>query len=929
MSSRRRTLGVLAALGLLAALAAYETWRLHAIGRVGWAGMSYFPDVNMNRKGKAATKAASFTSLKPGSIIFVYPGGPAEQAGLARQNLVASINGIPLHEGTKIDALARRVRYGDVLTYRTTDNKRTQEHRVRFGSPMEVPVFLVIFIAMQFAALAFLTIGTFVFWRLPEDPRALIFFLMTLFATIWMSGTALAQVEAQNSRGIVMTTPSTATILQPIAFVLIGMFFAPLLLHLALTFPKPRPVIAKYGRTLFHWIYGFPIYTCVMVAAFIALSSIPAQLRESDVSLVMKAIIWPVLAALAAATAVSLWRIGTGVRRSGLKQGIVRQPFGVMTIVLGACLVVIGFAARNVDKTHSVVPIMIAIIICIFLGFAALAGYPVSTFIALLRSYRESNAEERRQVKWPLWGTMVSVGAKIVMTVAGIAIGLLSTFGTRWNVPSLLMTIPDAVSRLLYILIPIAFAFAILKYRLMNIDVIIRRTVLYSILSAVVFVLYGVLVAGVGTMLVRFAGVKNQTMVIASTIVVALVAVPLRNRLQGLVDRNLFREKRDYPQALREIADSIGRVDVEGLLRQSAELIQQAMQTQFILIALRSEKQFVASAKVGLADEVIERFRLPAGAIDLSRTLDARRDELPPELRRLGAAMVVPVSIHREALGFIAAGGKLSHEEIGRADDDFLASAAAQIALGIENSRLRTEEAEFAQARAIQQVLLPTHFPQLEGFRISGKWQPARSVGGDYFDTLALGGSKAAVCIADVAGKGMPAALLMANLQAAVKATAGPDVSPSLLIGKVKRVVVDNLGGKFISFFYGILDAASRTFTYSNAGHNPPFVVRADGSVERLTAGGPVFGRLFLNDPHQEGTVTLRPGDRVVLFTDGASEARRGDDEFGEERLASVIAANRHLGAAALQEKIADELSAYSGGNLADDVTLVVISAEG
>src|SRR5204862_8118676 len=120
-----------------------------------------------------------------------------------------------------------------------------------------------------------------------------------------------------------------------------------------------------------------------------------------------------------------------------------------------------------------------------------------------------------------------------------------------------------------------------------------------------------------------------------------------------------------------------------------------------------------------------------------------------------------------------------------------------------------------------------------------------------------------------LAGKGMPAALLMANLQAAVKATAGPNVAPWRPCENVKRVVGDTLaGGKFISFFYGVIDSAARTLTYTNAGHNPPILARADGAVERLMRGGPTFCRLFRDDPHEEGTIALAPGDRLVLFTD-------------------------------------------------------------
>jgi phosphoserine phosphatase RsbU/P len=206
-------------------------------------------------------------------------------------------------------------------------------------------------------------------------------------------------------------------------------------------------------------------------------------------------------------------------------------------------------------------------------------------------------------------------------------------------------------------------------------------------------------------------------------------------------------------------------------------------------------------------------------------------------------------------------------------------------------------------------------------------WQPARSVGGDYFDTLALGGSKAGICIGDVAGKGMPAALLMANLQAAVKATAAAVVEPAIVCERVKEIVGGNLvGGKFISFFYGVVDSAARTFAYSNAGHNPPILVRADSSVERLSRGGPAMCRLFKDVPQEQDLTTLGAGDRIVLFTDGVSEARRGEEEFGDDRLIELIIAHRHLGARELQERIAASLRDFTGGDFSDDVTLVVIA---
>jgi sigma-B regulation protein RsbU (phosphoserine phosphatase) len=345
---------------------------------------------------------------------------------------------------------------------------------------------------------------------------------------------------------------------------------------------------------------------------------------------------------------------------------------------------------------------------------------------------------------------------------------------------------------------------------------------------------------------------------------------------------------------------------------------------------MRSDQHFVAAAKVGVADEVLGSFRVPAAGVELTRPLDPDRDPLPLEfaqrLRRLGAKLLVPMRAQREPIGFVALGAKLSKDPFSVDDIEFLVAATSQVAMALETSRLRNEEVDFEQARAMQQVLLPKSLPRIDGFDVAGMWQPARSVGGDYYDALDLGGGKAGLCIADVAGKGMPAALLMASLQAAVKATAAADTPPARLCEKVRHVVAGNLaGGTFITFFYALLDANARTLTYCNAGHNPPLLLRAGGDVERLDVGGSVLGRLFRGESYDEATVTLAPGDRVVLFTDGVSEARHGGEDFGDERLIDVVRAHRGLGAAELQEKIVEAITSFTSGNFGDDVTLVVL----
>jgi sigma-B regulation protein RsbU (phosphoserine phosphatase) len=268
-----------------------------------------------------------------------------------------------------------------------------------------------------------------------------------------------------------------------------------------------------------------------------------------------------------------------------------------------------------------------------------------------------------------------------------------------------------------------------------------------------------------------------------------------------------------------------------------------------------------------------------------------------------------------------------------------------QIALGRERRELRAREAqekkaqqeallhqqeqerEIGEAKAIQEKLLPREIPQMPGYEVASAWQSARLVGGDYFDILPLDEKTLGLCIADVAGKGMPAALLMSNLQAAVRGLASLSVAPDLLCRRLNSLIYRNTANdRFITFFYAQLDGPRRRLAYVNAGHNAPFVLRSNGSHERLRDGGTVLG-VFASPDYELGSAQLSPGDRVVLFTDGVTEACNGaGEEFGEARLLRLLEDHRALSADDLQAKILAAAGEFSGGRWQDDATLLVLA---
>jgi phosphoserine phosphatase RsbU/P len=241
----------------------------------------------------------------------------------------------------------------------------------------------------------------------------------------------------------------------------------------------------------------------------------------------------------------------------------------------------------------------------------------------------------------------------------------------------------------------------------------------------------------------------------------------------------------------------------------------------------------------------------------------------------------------------------------------------------------RAQDREIAEARSIQQGFLPKEIPQMQGYQIAGAWQPARVVGGDYYDVLPFGRETLGVCIADVAGKGLPAALLMSNLQAAFRGFASPAVSPENLCDKLNSLICHNIANdRFITFFYAQLDGATRQLRYTNAGHNAPIVVRNDGTHDRLREGGGILG-VFPVQSFDMGTYDLGPGDRVLLFTDGVTEAPNAEgEEFGEARLLQLLVENRDLSAENLQKKVLTVVAEFCRGHWHDDATIIAIAVE-
>ena len=238
------------------------------------------------------------------------------------------------------------------------------------------------------------------------------------------------------------------------------------------------------------------------------------------------------------------------------------------------------------------------------------------------------------------------------------------------------------------------------------------------------------------------------------------------------------------------------------------------------------------------------------------------------------------------------------------------------------------QQRELEDARLIQRGLLPTSVPEVAGIDLAVAWQPASGVGGDCFDTLAFG-SALGISIADIAGKGLPAALLMSNLQAAVRAFAHESAVPSSICSSVNRLLCRNMAsGRFATFCYARVEPDSRRIVYSNAGHNPPLLIHQNGTVVELSEGGMVLG-VFPDSAYTQAALRMASGDRLVFYTDGITEARNEEgDEYGEDRLTNAVLGVRTLSPEAMKDALLLDVNTFTGGRFEDDATLIVVAIQ-
>lgn len=523
----------------------------------------------------------------------------------------------------------------------------------------------------------------------------------------------------------------------------------------------------------------------------------------------------------------------------------------------------------------------------------------------------------------------------------------------------------DAVLSLLVLLYPLSFAYAIVKHRVLEIPALLRRSARYVLVQRAYFLLLfcGAFLAIF--LFVRFfsgffAENSQFGMVLSAGFGVVMVwfSGPLVKRGTDRIDRAFFRRSYDSRKILQDLGERIRSVaDRRELADLLAQQLTQAFHPQSLAI------YFGAST----GDLLAIGPPVPQGLVTLAAdtpflhelTARGRAWDIPPPgdpealqnfpLAPLSPECLVPLLGHGARLvGLLVLGQPLSEEPYSREDKSLLDSVAGQAAVALENISMAEQIAdrieadrrvahEMEIAREVQSHLFPQVAPPLATLEYTGSCIQARQVGGDYYDFWDFGSTHLALVLADISGKGISGALLMANLQANLRSRSAVARQDMLdrdregrwlpgLLKSVNQLFYENTADdRYATLFLAVYDDSSRQLEYANCGHNPPLLFHADGSVEQLTSTATVIG-LSSDWDCTTRMVTLRPNDVLVIYTDGVTEASDPvGNEFGVGRLCETVRANLSLPPAELLTAIQQAVQEFSaGGEQSDDLTLVV-----
>ncbi len=569
-----------------------------------------------------------------------------------------------------------------------------------------------------------------------------------------------------------------------------------------------------------------------------------------------------------------------------------------------------------------------------------LVYFLASLVIFARRSLRRDRPIQRTKMGVILLGLLLGLGPFLTATI----LGNISPQSVGPHVQYLAFSL---------LLVPSSFALAIMRYGALDRAFITRISLVYGLLTLFMLLVYFLALFGVGHMLGRLFLVDSYPILVLMMAAASLAILPMRRLIQTWIDQAFYPSRRATRNVISRLAAKLTglmelREVIDTLVDRLDELYQPQTMGLFLSASAHSTRlrpRLVLGTDTPPQGEldsdsalvlILNRLRRPLFTEELEESLlseDTDETSLSV-LTRLNAALLVPLVSGNRLLGFLAFGAKGSGDLYSQEDLANLHNLALQAASVLDSRQLHQEsldrkrlEMELEVARDLQRKLLPAGLLADPGFVITGRNDPCRMVGGDYFDYYLRPDGNLVVAIADVAGKGIPAALQMTSLQFAFRQAAGATGSPSQVARKLNKAVNSLVsGGGFVCFFCGIYEPSSGLLTYCNAGMDPPVLFRPGVSFrQKLRKGGPVLG-VLPGFPYNEGTVLMQAGDRLFLYTDGLTDQKNTEQEFFDApRLLDLVESHLDDSPARLIETIFHAVEEFGGHEKDDDKTAVLL----
>ena len=570
--------------------------------------------------------------------------------------------------------------------------------------------------------------------------------------------------------------------------------------------------------------------------------------------------------------------------------------------------------------------------------------FNIMGLLALVRSYRRAGSFlEERQTRLLLIGATPAILFQVVLT--SIVIVSPGWFGNFTFITRMYILI---FSYLIYLMVPLFFGLAIRRYRLLELEAKLKRGTRFFLMN---LLLLGVMLGAVyliAHFILDGLGVQSRTPTLVIGLVMALGFIPGQRKLRSLLAERFYPEKSRLRAILRDfLRSSLATADARTFWQGFEARLADGLGTERIYPVIcrsgdpRMLLEGVESLPFCSDDELMRRLDESRHPLLVDELLASGKVEMAEEqrewLERTGSAILIPLHVSSGLAGFLALGKKSSEEDYSSEELELLQSLSAQVSLVAENLELLSEKIEKEKldqqlevARSIQERLLPDRSPRTPGLEVEGLIRFCLQVAGDYYDILPLEDGRTAVAIGDVSGKGVGPALLMANLQASLRTTQEIGMELSESVSRINRLVCENTPtDMFITFFVCVFEPGTGTLRYVNAGHDPPVLISPAGSYTRLPDGGLLLG-FDRESVYREGSVRLGPGEALLMYTDGVTEAMDElGEEFGEERLLRVAIDNSDQPLRVLLSAVESAVVGFHGtDDFYDDFTLIAMRAK-